>query len=79
MLGLRDVEDGPEGVRRRWDGATRDALARYYDAVLVYGPTSSPDALVTLGWEDLPVPVHHVGHVRRALSEVAPDWATLAL
>jgi predicted glycosyltransferase len=65
VLGLRDVEDGPEGVRRRWDGSVREAVARYYDSVLVYGPPWSPDALDTLGWDDLPVPVHHVGYVGR--------------
>lgn len=74
VLGLRDVEDGPDGVRRRWDSAVRDAVARYYDAVLVYGPPWSPDALGTLGWDDLPVPVHHVGYVGRpAPSEPGHD------
>jgi predicted glycosyltransferase len=65
VLGLRDVEDGPDGVRRHWDDAARDAVVRYYDAVLVYGPAWSPDALNALEWTDLPVPVHHVGYVGR--------------
>jgi predicted glycosyltransferase len=65
VLGLRDVEDGAEAVRRQWDEPVRDALARYYDAVLVYGPDWAPDALDALGWADLPLPVHHVGYVGR--------------
>ena len=74
VLGLRDVEDGAEGVRRNWDAGVRDAIARYYDAVLVYGPSWSPDALEHLGWNDLAVPVHHVGYVGRpAPSEPARD------
>ena len=38
VLGLRDILDAPEVVRRRWlaEGAM-DALERYYDRVLVYG------------------------------------------
>jgi predicted glycosyltransferase len=74
VLGLRDVEDERDGVRRAWDDGVRDAVARFYDAVLVYGPSWSPDALACLGWNDLPVPVHHVGYVGRpAASEPARD------
>ena len=32
----------------------REAVERYYDAVLVYGPPWTPDALDALGWRDLP-------------------------
>lgn len=74
VLGLRDVEDGPLGVRRSWDNGVREAVARYYDTVLVYGPPWSRDALAVLGWDDLPVPVHHVGYVGRpAASEPVGD------
>jgi predicted glycosyltransferase len=65
VLGLRDVEDGVEGVQRSWGAAEREAVAKYYDAVLVYGPPWTPDALATLDWRDLPAPVHHVGYVGR--------------
>jgi predicted glycosyltransferase len=38
VLGLRDILDAPEVVRRRWAlEAAYDALERYYDLVLVYG------------------------------------------
>lgn len=73
VLGLRDVEDGPEGVRRQWGRSAHEALLRYYDAVLVYGPPSTPDALETLGWHDLPIPVHHVGYVGRPVPSTPPD------
>jgi len=38
VLGLRDILDAPEVVRKRWlvEGAY-DAIERYYDTVLVYG------------------------------------------
>jgi predicted glycosyltransferase len=65
VLGLRDVEDGADAVLRGWDEPVRHAVERYYDAVLVYGPPWTPDALTTLGWGDLPSPVHHVGYVGR--------------
>ena len=65
VLGLRDIEDGAEAVRRVWDDDMRGAVDAYYDAVLVYGPDWTPDALTTLGWRDLSAPVHHVGYVGR--------------
>jgi len=38
VLGLRDILDAPEVVRRRWAlESAYDALERYYDLVLVYG------------------------------------------
>ena len=64
VLGLRDVEDSPENVRRRWGGRPmREAIERYYETILVYGPPSGVDALRCMGWDDLDVPVHHVGYV----------------
>lgn len=38
VLGLRDILDAPEVVRRRWDvEGAYEAIERYYDSVLVYG------------------------------------------
>ena len=46
VLGLRDVEDGAESLRRHWaQGGVREALERWYDTILVYGPSTSADAL----------------------------------
>ena len=38
VLGLRDILDSPEIVRRRWEvEGAYEAIERYYDTVLVYG------------------------------------------
>jgi predicted glycosyltransferase len=71
VLGLRDVED--RAVQLQWNESMRDAVLRYYDAVFVYGPPSSPDALEAVGWTDLPLPVHHVGYVGRPVASAPPD------
>ena len=69
VLGLRDIEDNPARVRRAWGApGLRAAIERCYDAVLVYGPGSTPDAIDCTGW-DLEVPVRHVGYVSRARDE----------
>jgi len=74
VLGLRDIDDAPDRVRREWGPEMRAAIERYYDAILVYGPASSPDAIRAVGWTDLTVPVHHVGYLGWPMSdEVAPD------
>jgi predicted glycosyltransferase len=66
VLGLRDIEDAPERVRRAWGAAgLREEVERLYDALLVFGPASEHDVLACLGWEDVALPVHHVGYVGR--------------
>ena len=64
VLGLRDIDDAPDRVGRAWAGL-RDQVEDRYDAILVYGPPAGHDALACLGWDDLAVPVHHVGYVGR--------------
>jgi hypothetical protein len=51
VLGLRDILDAPEVVRRRWsvEGAY-EAVNRYYDRVLVYGSRAVFDLPVQYGW-----------------------------
>jgi predicted glycosyltransferase len=74
VLGLRDIDDAPERVRREWGPDMRAAIERYYDAILVYGPSSAPDAIRSVGWTDLSVPVHHVGYLGWPMShQPAPD------
>ena len=71
VLGLRDIEDDPAVVRRKW----RDmlpVLRRFYDGVLVYGPNSGHDALACMGWPDLELPVEHVGYVAAPLPTATP-------
>src|SRR3954449_119016 len=69
VLGLRDIDDAPEQVRRAWGPDMRAAIERYYDAILVYGPASAPDAIRSVGWTDLPIPVHHVGYLGWPMSQ----------
>jgi predicted glycosyltransferase len=74
VLGLRDIDDAPERVRKEWGPEMRAAIERYYDAILVYGPSSAPDAIRSVGWTDLTVPVHHVGYLGWPMShQPAPD------
>jgi predicted glycosyltransferase len=74
VLGLRDIDDAPERVRKEWGPEMRAAIERYYDAILVYGPSSAPDAIRSVGWTDLPIPVHHVGYLGWPMShQPAPD------
>src|ERR671931_992540 len=74
VLGLRDIDDAPERVRREWGPEMRAAIERYYDAILVYGPASSPDAIRSVGCTDLRVPLHHVGYLGWPMTdEPAPD------
>jgi predicted glycosyltransferase len=74
VLGLRDVEEDPIMVRRRWRAmGARDALRRYYDAVLVYGPADGgADALSCVGYSDLAASVHHVGYIGAPLPSQPP-------
>jgi predicted glycosyltransferase len=46
VLGLRDILDEPEAVRREWlRDANEEAIARYYDAVWIYGDPQVYDAV----------------------------------
>jgi predicted glycosyltransferase len=65
VLGLRDVLDDPHRVRRHWRGnCIAEAIERYYDLILVYGPREVYDPLPEYG---LPNTVlrrsHYVGYV----------------
>jgi predicted glycosyltransferase len=74
VLGLRDVEEDPAVVRGRWRATSvRQALRRYYDTVLVYGPDGGgADALSCVRWGDLEAPVHHVGYIGAPLPSEPP-------
>ncbi|MEY2477768.1 MAG: hypothetical protein QOG87_3083 [Actinomycetota bacterium] len=51
VLGLRDILDAPEVVRRTWqDEGAYDAVERYYDMVLVYGSQDVFDVADQYGW-----------------------------
>src|SRR5436190_2656299 len=73
VLGLRDIEDSPAHVARKWAPAMREVIEHYYDAILVYGPMSCPNALECMGWQDIDVPVVHTGYVGAPMPECGPD------
>jgi predicted glycosyltransferase len=51
VLGLRDVLDDPETVRREWrDAGTDDRISTYYDAVWVYGDPALYDPVREYGF-----------------------------
>ena len=72
VLGLRDIEDSPSRVRRKWGPKVRQAIERYYDLILVYGPESTPDAIDCIGQLELGVPIHHVGYVGTTVPDNGP-------
>jgi predicted glycosyltransferase len=72
VLGLRDIEDDPVRVRASWRRGFRDAIERYYDTILVYGPPANLDAIASTGWHGLRVPVEHVGYVAAPIPERRP-------
>ena len=74
VLGLRDVEEDPVAVRRRWrETGAREALRRYYDAVLVYGPDGgTADAISCVGPIDSGTEIHRVGYIGAPLPSDPP-------
>ncbi|MGH3147843.1 MAG: glycosyltransferase family protein [Rubrobacter sp.] len=50
VLGLRDVMDDPARIRRNWrEGRISQAIERFYDTILVYGPREVYDPLPEYG------------------------------
>jgi len=65
VLGLRDILDDPEIVRQRWraEGAF-DAVAEYFDEVLVYGSQEVFDTCREYAWpDDLAQLVNYCGYL----------------
>jgi predicted glycosyltransferase/nucleoside-diphosphate-sugar epimerase len=65
VLGMRDIIDAPQVVRQRWqsEGAL-DALAEYYDRVLVYGSRDIFDVAQEYGWpSELADLIRYCGYV----------------
>jgi predicted glycosyltransferase len=51
VLGLRDVLDDPETVRREWrEDGTDDSISTYYDAIWVYGDPAVYDPVQEYGF-----------------------------
>ena len=65
VLGLRDILDAPETVRRRWhlEGAF-EVLRQYFDDVFVYGSQDVFDVAAQYDWEpDLSARLSYCGYV----------------
>lgn len=78
VLGLRDIEDSVAHVRRKWGDGMRDTIRQFYDAILVYGPGWTPDAIDCMGWDPFEVPVWHVGYVGPPVPPARPGGYLLA-
>ncbi len=66
VLGLRDILDEPERVRRRWsEEGIYEVIARHYDAVFIYGEQRIFDTGEAYGL-DVSVcdEIHYLGYVR---------------
>lgn len=61
-LGLWEVDDAPQELRRAWTPELCRTVARLYDLVLVYGPSEPGDVRVE-GLRGAGVPVHNTGRV----------------
>jgi predicted glycosyltransferase len=71
VLGVRDVMDDPALLRPEWErkGAA-EALARYYDDIVVYGLESIHRPLACLGLPDaVQKRIRYTGYLRRALPQ----------
>lgn len=68
VLGLRDVLDAPNRVRRHWtEGGIGEAIEEFYDLVFVYGPRAVYDPLPEYGLSPAVLErSHYVGYVGRA-------------
>ena len=69
VLGLRDITDAPDAVRREWNASGAwEALGGVYDRILVYGdehlPTTAQDLRLT---ERFPEKVKLVGYLARPI------------
>jgi predicted glycosyltransferase len=72
VLGLRDILDAPQVVRRRWlaEGAM-DAVERYYDRVLVYGRRDVFDVAEQYGFPPaVTARLHYTGYLCAGSTEL---------
>lgn len=66
VLGLRDILDEPERVRRRWsEEGIYEVIARHYDAVFIYGERRIFDTAEAYGLDvNVCDEIHYLGYVR---------------
>ena len=65
VLGLRDILDTPSALRRSWrENGAYDAIAKYYDSVLIYGSQDVFDSAAAYGLSDLvATKIHYCGYL----------------
>ena len=64
VLGLRDILDAPEVIKRVWENeGAYEALRRYYDAVLIYGSSEIFQTHRVYQLPALPRGTHYCGYV----------------
>jgi predicted glycosyltransferase len=77
VLGLRDILDAPEVVRRRWEvEGAYDAIERYYDTVLVYGKREVFDLAEQYGFS--PSVAERLRYTGYVCTPQAPRYTTRA-
>ena len=69
VLGIRDILDDPDTVRREWRKAgNEDAIRDYYDAVWVYGDPAVYDPIREYGLSNgIKTKVHYVGYLDQSM------------
>jgi predicted glycosyltransferase len=69
ILGLRDILDDPETVRREWkQRANEDCIHQYYDAVWVYGDQTFYDSATEYGFsKQVTCKLQYTGYLNRSL------------
>ncbi len=74
VLGLRDILDDPDRVRKEWKQRANEAyIHEYYDAVWVYGDPALYDTAIEYGFSDqVTRKLHYTGYLNRSLN---PDTA----
>src|SRR5262249_55985809 len=75
VLGLRDVLDDPETVRREWrEAGTENSISTYYDAVWVYGDPILYDPVREYGFSpEVASKVRFTGYLDQRWRLQAPD------
>jgi predicted glycosyltransferase len=70
-LGLWEVDDSADRLRRTWNGELLESMKPLYDLALVYGPSSAGDVRIE-GLRSAGVPVHHTDMVAAPRAEHGP-------
>src|SRR2546427_581170 len=75
IVGMRDVIDEPEAVKRAWDAErTVEVLRRYYNLILVYGQREIFDPVREYKLpDDLAAKIRFVGYIGRNSSTTSPE------